>query len=121
MVPDIVIRVQRVGTVDGPLPRYQTDGAAGMDLHAALAAPVTLAPLGRVRIDTAARDVLASLPQVVRSDRVHALEHAIEVQLPFLQAVLGTDFSLLPLAVGESSACDVAEVIERLWGGDCCR
>ena len=52
MVPDIVIRVQRVGTVEVPLPRYQTDGAAGMDLHAALEAPVTLAPLGRVRIPT---------------------------------------------------------------------
>lgn len=75
-------------------------------------------PLGRVRIDTAARDALAGLTQVVRSDRVHALEHSIEVQLPFLQAVLGDAFTLLPLAVGESSAFDVAEVIERLWGGD---
>ncbi len=75
-------------------------------------------PLGRVRIDTEARDTLASLPQVVRSDRVHALEHSIEVQLPFLQTVLGDDFRLLPLAVGDASPQDVAEVIEHLWGGD---
>ena len=32
------------GTEDIPLPRYQTPGAAGMDLHAAVSAPVTIAP-----------------------------------------------------------------------------
>lgn len=46
------IRVQRVGDVAVPLPRYQTEEAAGMDLHAALAAPVTLAPLSRAKIPT---------------------------------------------------------------------
>jgi dUTP pyrophosphatase len=30
------------GTDDIPLPRYQTDGAAGLDLHAAVTAPLTL-------------------------------------------------------------------------------
>lgn len=51
------------------------------------------------------------------SDAVHADEHALEVQLPFLQAVLD-DFSLLPLAVGDASPQAVAQVLERLWGGD---
>ncbi len=37
MMPDLRIQVVRVGAVAVPLPRYQTDGAAGMDLHAALA------------------------------------------------------------------------------------
>jgi hypothetical protein len=40
------------------------------------------------------------------------------VQLPFLQAVLGSGFSLVPLAVGEASPQQVDEVLERLWGGD---
>ncbi len=52
MLPDLRIQVVRVGAVEVPLPRYQTDGAAGMDLHAALEAPLTLAPLGRARVPT---------------------------------------------------------------------
>jgi dUTP pyrophosphatase len=52
MMPDLRIQVVRVGTVEVPLPRYQTDGSAGMDLHAALVEPITLAPLGRARVPT---------------------------------------------------------------------
>ena len=51
-VPDLRIQVARVGPVAVPLPRYQTDGAAGMDLHAAIAAPIVVPPLGRVRVPT---------------------------------------------------------------------
>lgn len=46
------VRVQRVGPIAVELPKYQSAGAAGMDLHAALAAPVTLAPLERVIVGT---------------------------------------------------------------------
>ena len=73
-------------------------------------------PLGRVPLDRAAMATLTDLPQVVVSSAVHAEEHALEVQLPFLQRVLG-EFSLVPLAVGAATATQVAEVIERLWGG----
>src|SRR5579859_3504476 len=52
MVPDIRIRVAHVGSVRVPLPRYQSDGAAGMDLHAAIAAPLSLAPLARLLVPT---------------------------------------------------------------------
>jgi dUTP pyrophosphatase len=52
VVPDLRIQVARVGSVHVPLPRYHSDGAAGMDLHAALALPLTLAPLSRARIPT---------------------------------------------------------------------
>lgn len=41
-----------MGPVAVPLPRYQSDGAAGLDLHAALAAPLVVPPLGRVRVPT---------------------------------------------------------------------
>ena len=51
-VPDLLIRVKHVGDVPVPLPRYQTSGAAGMDLHAALKDPVVVPPLGRVRVPT---------------------------------------------------------------------
>jgi AmmeMemoRadiSam system protein B len=73
-------------------------------------------PLGVVRIDLAAIERLRELPQVIVSDRAHAQEHSLEVQLPFLQAVLGA-FSLVPLAVGDAEVADVAEVLDRLWGG----
>ncbi len=52
MVPDLLLAVRRVGTIVVPLPHYQTLGAAGMDLHAALDAPVVVPPLGRVKIAT---------------------------------------------------------------------
>jgi hypothetical protein len=74
-------------------------------------------PLGVIPVDTRAFALLADLPQIVRSDVPHALEHSLEVQLPFLQAVLG-EFTLVPLVVGEASAEEVAEVLERLWSGD---
>jgi dUTP pyrophosphatase len=52
VIPDLILAVQRVGPVDVPLPQYQTDGSAGMDLHAALAAPLTLAPRARAKVPT---------------------------------------------------------------------
>jgi dUTP pyrophosphatase len=52
MVPDLRISVARVGKVHVPLPSYQTAGAAGMDLCAAIALPRTLAPGERARIPT---------------------------------------------------------------------
>jgi AmmeMemoRadiSam system protein B/AmmeMemoRadiSam system protein A len=73
-------------------------------------------PLGAVRIDREAIGAVRALAQVVTSDPAHALEHSLEVQLPFLQKVLG-DFALAPFAVGDASVEEVAEVIERLWGG----
>ncbi len=73
-------------------------------------------PLGEVAIDTAALTRALALPQVVASDSPHADEHSLEVQLPFLQTVLG-DFALVPLVVGDASADDVAAVIDALWGG----
>ena len=73
-------------------------------------------PLGRVPVDGNAARSLAGLGQVVTSEPAHAQEHSLEVQLPFLQKMLG-EFALVPLAVGTASADEVAQVIERLWGG----
>ena len=74
-------------------------------------------PLGVVTLDREAIASIADLPQVVFSDAAHAHEHALEVQLPFLQRVLQS-FAIVPIAVGDASAKEVAEVLERLWGGD---
>jgi AmmeMemoRadiSam system protein B len=73
-------------------------------------------PLGDIPVDLEAARTIADFPGVLVLDEAHAREHSLEVHLPFLQEVLG-DFSLVPIAVGEASADDVARVIDALWGG----
>ena len=73
-------------------------------------------PLGTVDLDTEAIGRIRKLHQVVVSDEAHALEHSLEVHVPFLQTVLA-DFTLVPLAVGHAAPEDVAEVIDALYGG----
>ncbi len=73
-------------------------------------------PLGAVPIDAEAAALARQLPGVVESEHAHALEHCLEVQLPFLQSVL-KEFRLVPFAVGFAEGEDVARVIEALWGG----
>jgi AmmeMemoRadiSam system protein B len=57
------------------------------------------------------------LPQVQWNDSAHAHEHSLEVQLPFLQRLLG-EFAIAPFVVGDTNATAVAEVMNALWGGD---
>ncbi|MBC5767378.1 AmmeMemoRadiSam system protein B [Ramlibacter albus] len=73
-------------------------------------------PLGNVPLDVEGMRAVSQLPQVVMSPRAHAHEHSLEVQLPFLQQVLG-DFALLPFAVGDATREEVAQVLEQVWGG----
>lgn len=94
----------------GPTHRVAVDG---------MAVPKTDAfatPLGSIPLDSTAVARLATLPQVVVSDREHAEEHSLEVHLPFLQRLLD-DFTLVPLAVGHATPEAVAEVLDLLWGG----
>jgi AmmeMemoRadiSam system protein B len=74
-------------------------------------------PLGTVTIDQEAIEMVRGLPQVGVFNDAHALEHSLEVHLPFLQLALDS-FQLVPLVVGETSTEDVAEVLEKLWDGD---
>ena len=50
------------------------------------------------------------------NDAAHALEHSLEVQLPFLQTVL-EDFLLVPFVAGDATKEEVADVLAALWGG----
>ncbi|HJS05969.1 MAG TPA: AmmeMemoRadiSam system protein B [Variovorax sp.] len=95
-------------------------GPAHRSAVRALAAPAAEAfdtPLGRIALDLPALARLHDLAQVVRDDRAHAFEHSLEVQLPFLQTLLGP-FKLVPLLVGHAGPAEVAQVLARLWGGD---
>jgi MEMO1 family protein len=73
-------------------------------------------PLGTIELDRAALEKLKAMPQVVVSDDAHALEHSLEVHVPFLQKTL-SDFKLVPLAVGHAKPEEVAAVLDELWGG----
>lgn len=67
-------------------------------------------PLGDLDIDHEFRDAVVGLPGVRDFDDAHAQEHSIEVQLPFLQVVLGSP-KILPLVVGWSSPRSVSVAI----------
>lgn len=73
-------------------------------------------PLGAVPVDGEAVADLARLPQVEVDAAAHADEHSLEVELPFLQLLCGP-FQLVPLLVGQADGEQVAEVLERSWGG----
>lgn len=73
-------------------------------------------PLGRVPVDGEAVDAIGGVSCVTRNDAPHAPEHALEVELPFLQTVLPS-FKIVPLVVGEAAPPDVAAVLRLLWGG----
>jgi len=103
-------RIRRVVLL-GPAHRVAIRGLALPDADA------FATPLGLVEIDQEAVQSITGLPQIITSPQCHAQEHALEVQLPFLQTVL-PKFKLLPLAVGAASAQEVSEVLELLWGGD---
>jgi AmmeMemoRadiSam system protein B len=102
-------RVVRVVLV-GPAHRVAFPGLA-LPQVSALATP-----LGHLRIDADARDVLLGLPQVRASDRAHEGEHSLEVELPFVQEVLG-DVTIAPLLVGAATDEETAEALERVWDG----
>jgi hypothetical protein len=110
LLKPIARRIRRVILL-GPTHRVAVRGLALPGVHA------FSTPLGTVEIDEAAVQQIAGLPQVIVSPEAHALEHSLEVHLPFLQTLL-PEFKLLPLAVGMASADEVAEVLESLWGGD---
>jgi len=73
-------------------------------------------PLGEVPVDDANRQRLRELGLVGISDAPHVAEHSLEVQLPFLQVVLG-EFDLLPIATGLSPPDQVARVLDAAWNG----
>lgn len=73
-------------------------------------------PLGLVLVDTQACSEIGRLEFVAQTDGPHEPEHALEVELPFLQTVLSS-FQVVPLVVGDAAPRDVAQLLRQLWGG----
>lgn len=101
--------VRRV-VLAGPAHRVFVRGAAVPSAEA------FASPLGDVALDRQSISSLRELPFVEVSDRAHAMEHSLEVHLPFLQTVLG-EFTLVPVVVGDASPAEMAQLFGRLWGG----
>ncbi len=91
----------------GPAHRVAVDGIATSGAGA------FGTPLGRAEVDLEAQSALDALPFVTEAPEVHRDEHAIEVQLPFLQRVL-PGVPVVPLAVGRATPEQVSAVIEAL-------
>ena len=74
-------------------------------------------PLGEARIDSAlAASLKAQFPLITEDDEAHRSEHALEVQLPFLQARL-RQFSFVPIAIGTGQfevLAALGEVVARV-------
>ncbi len=68
-------------------------------------------PLGLAKLDKPVIEQLARLPFVQVYDEAHKLEHSLEVQIPFIQEVLG-DVQIVPIVIGQADPDMVAAVIE---------
>ena len=73
-------------------------------------------PLGEVKVEPEGAGAALRLPQARVIPEAHAREHSLEVEIPFLQVLLG-EIVLIPLTTGKATGEEVAEVLERLWGG----
>lgn len=73
-------------------------------------------PLGAVNTDLASIESAVREGLAVVDDGAHRFDHAVEVQLPFLQVTLDS-FELAPFLVGGAPAERVANLIRLLWAG----
>ena len=72
--------------------------------------------LGRVLVDIETCSQISRFEFVTQTDTPHEPEHALEVELPFLQTILSS-FQLVPLVVGNAAPEEVAHLLRQLWGG----
>jgi AmmeMemoRadiSam system protein B len=105
-VSDAITRV----VIAGPVHHHPFEGIALPDTDA------FVTPLGPVRVDESAVAALLRVPGVHRADAPHRREHAVEMQLPFLQVLL-EGFSVVPMLVGHATREAVAAALRRVWGG----
>lgn len=103
---------------DRPVRRIAVLGPAHYVPLAGIAVPaaeVFATPLGDVPVEVHTCAALAERHECVTvDDRPHRPEHSIEVQLPFLQRVLDSGWTCVPLVVGAIAPEQVADVLDSL-------
>ncbi|HAW60055.1 MAG TPA: AmmeMemoRadiSam system protein B [Actinobacteria bacterium] len=90
--------------------------------HTGLGTPVAMVakgswktPLGIIDIDAELARKIGEESDVIEEDEsAHIMEHSIEVQLPFLQFVYGTDFKFVPICMRHQSFKESFELGEAL-------
>ena len=98
----------KTGVLIGPSHRVRLEGLA------ASRAVCFETPLGDVRVNQEENARLMNRFEWVHyNDNAHALEHGLEVQLPFLQTMLD-DFTIVPLVCGDSLPEQVSTVLNIL-------
>jgi MEMO1 family protein len=110
----------RVAGLSGRWQRAVIIGPAHYIRFSGVAAPAVsgfATPLGELPVDGAAIADLAAEGLIAIDDRPHRSEHAIEVELPFLQMALGRP-PIVPLLCGATSARAVAAAIAAVWRAD---
>ena len=90
--------------------RYSFNGVAVYDIGN------YSSPFGEIKTDTQLATELAEKSSlfIIHPD-AHDNEHSIEVQLPFLQYIFGSDFVLVPLVIGThnpATCCEIAEILK---------
>jgi AmmeMemoRadiSam system protein B/AmmeMemoRadiSam system protein A len=74
-----------------------------------------MTPLGKVKVDKElSKTLLKSNSCFIDNSEAHTPEHSIEVQLPFLQYVLGNDINLVPVLIGTQSQKSCNEIAMAL-------
>lgn len=73
-------------------------------------------PLGSIELDQEWMQQLLEQQLVVINVNAHSPEHALEVELPFLQTILPS-FKLLPLLAGQTTPENIAAILRFVWGG----
>lgn len=80
-----------------------------------------MTPLGNVPVDEGTASALSDIFPAVKLDYdAHSFEHSIEVQLPFLQFVLGTGFKILPVCMMDQrieTAVRLASALKKTLNG----
>lgn len=99
----------------GPSHRTRTKGAA------LSSARVWMTPLGPVPLDTdAARELAKDSDRIEFDDGAHALEHSLEVQLPYLMiAAGGKPFKIVPILTNSDDPLDqdvLARALAKIAG-----
>jgi AmmeMemoRadiSam system protein B/AmmeMemoRadiSam system protein A len=74
-----------------------------------------LTPLGRVPVNTEiGRILLGRQGPFLENNRAHAVEHALEVQLPFLQYHLKRPFKIVPILLGTANPAVCTRLAQAL-------
>ena len=72
-------------------------------------------PLGNVEIDSEIANLITQKSEIVEiDDLAHRFEHSIEVQLPFLQYIYGSDFKFIPICFQKQDLASVMKVGKTL-------